>query len=405
MEQQFVFPPESERVRDAIQDFFFAHSRLRKDCDEWRQWFDRLAKRENTAPRELDLERLLAAGNSRFEEKQSRLLKQLHASANHFWQAKSEFEQALDGLPQEIVRKLEGLGNASWIARQRMVLDRIVEWYRYSQPAILDDVYYLPDYGRILAKLIEQPAPDPSDELAKLQTAMDELYSLRTGNPATKTITMNQPAEVIREPSQLLDGPVTVELSPHEMALLEAYLKQPGNRPTLRELSDRSNGRGESDRLRKLSKLTLIRNFNRELKRTNTPATVPPVAPEIPVEPTLEPPAKDEAKAPTKKKRSTQKGDGREKLISALTKHHQYADGSCLKMDPIGNNELARMVGVANRTASAFFKKFFKGHSKYCVLCNDPHRLVAAIKALNGEFRPSDFYSPPASNVAEQEDE
>ncbi|HWB14440.1 MAG TPA: hypothetical protein VG826_34760 [Pirellulales bacterium] len=72
-------------------------------------------------------------------------------------------------------------------------------------------------------------------------------------------------------------------------------------------------------------------------------------------------------KAPGKKrKRSTERGEGREKLISALTKHHAYANGGCLNLEPAGNNALARLA--------------------------DPHRLVTALKALNGEFRPRDFY-------------
>ena len=75
-------------------------------------------------------------------------------------------------------------------------------------------------------------------------------------------------------------------------------------------------------------------------------------------------------------KRSTERGEGRAKLIAALTKHHKYADGSCLNLDPIGNNELARLAGVSESTASAFFNKEFDGHTKYRAVCTDATRLV-----------------------------
>jgi hypothetical protein len=48
---------------------------------------------------------------------------------------------------------------------------------------------------------------------------------------------------------------------------------------------------------------------------------------------------------PTKSKRSTEKGEAQTKLIAALTKHHQYADGGCLNFEPTGNR--------IDRTASA----------------------------------------------------
>lgn len=106
-----------------------------------------------------------------------------------------------------------------------------------------------------------------------------------------------------------------------------------------------------------------------------------------------------------RRKRSTVKGEGRDKLIAALTKHHKYADGGGLNLEPIGNNELARLAEVRNSTASAFFSKEFKGHAKYRTLCADQHRLVAALKTLNGEFRPHDFYDARTPNDIELERE
>jgi len=41
-------------------------------------------------------------------------------------------------------------------------------------------------------------------------------------------------------------------------------------------------------------------------------------------------------------KKGVEKGGAKAKLIAALTQYHQYADGSCLNTEPIGNNELAR---------------------------------------------------------------
>lgn len=75
-------------------------------------------------------------------------------------------------------------------------------------------------------------------------------------------------------------------------------------------------------------------------------------------------------------------------LIAALTKHHQYADGGCLNLEPIGNNELARFAKVSQSTAKAFFDKEFKGHKKYQANCADATSLVTALKLLNQEFSP-----------------
>lgn len=114
-----------------------------------------------------------------------------------------------------------------------------------------------------------------------------------------------------------------------------------------------------------------------------------------------------ETGTPTKTKRSTERGEARAKLIAALTKHHQYADGVCLNQEPTGNNELARLAHVAKRTASAFFDKEFHGHSQYKILCRDRQRLVAALKLLNGEYSPYFLYgsSPPQKPTHQDDDE
>lgn len=87
-------------------------------------------------------------------------------------------------------------------------------------------------------------------------------------------------------------------------------------------------------------------------------------------------------------KRSTERGEGRAKLIAALTKHHQYDDGGCLNLEPIGNNVLASAAGVSASTASKFLKDNFQGDTKYRALCRDTRKLLAALKRLNGEFTP-----------------
>lgn len=113
---------------------------------------------------------------------------------------------------------------------------------------------------------------------------------------------------------------------------------------------------------------------------------------------------------PVKKKQSTAKGDAREKIIGALNKHHKYAEGSCLNLEPIGNNELARLAVVSESTASAFFKNEFNrgergGFAKYRVICRDAGRLADSLKALNGEFSPHDLYGRRPAGEDERDDE
>lgn len=106
-----------------------------------------------------------------------------------------------------------------------------------------------------------------------------------------------------------------------------------------------------------------------------------------------------------RKKRSTERGEGRTKLIAALTRHHQYANGGCLNLEPIGNNELARKAHVAKRTASRFFAKEFEGHRKYQNACTDAATLITAMKMLNDEFAPHILYGtkPPDKKIGDDE--
>lgn len=98
--------------------------------------------------------------------------------------------------------------------------------------------------------------------------------------------------------------------------------------------------------------------------------------------------ATSQGKRVVQAKRSTQKGDARTKIISALTTWHKYDGQSCLKTDPVGNNELARMAKVAESTASKFFSTEFGGRDKYLRACRNTTALIASLKTLNGEFQP-----------------
>lgn len=106
----------------------------------------------------------------------------------------------------------------------------------------------------------------------------------------------------------------------------------------------------------------------------------------------------------SRKKRSTERGEGQEKLVAAFTKHHRYADGGSLNSEPIGNNELAEAAGVAGSTASSFFKDNFKGYAKYRTLCRDVGKLTAALKMLNNEFAPHQLLGSASAELAAPEE-
>jgi hypothetical protein len=70
-----------------------------------------------------------------------------------------------------------------------------------------------------------------------------------------------------------------------------------------------------------------------------------------------------------------------------------YQEGGCLNLTPIGVNELARLAKVAPASASDFFKKQYKRHGTYKVLCpKDVAGLAASIKLLNGEYSPHQLF-------------
>jgi hypothetical protein len=190
---------------------------------------------------------------------------------------------------------------------------------------------------------------------------------------------------------RLLAGPNDAELSARELALLEAHLRQPVSLATIQQ-EKKATAYTSTEAVR--NKLTLIRDFNRDFQARGE-ADSPEKQSEA--RPT------DGPTAPNRK-RSTERGEGRAKVIAALTKHHQYADGSCLNLEPIGNNELAKAAGVSPSTASTFFNNEFEGHTKYKALCRNSGRLVAALKLLNNEFSPHDLYGRRPAGEDDRDD-
>jgi hypothetical protein len=108
--------------------------------------------------------------------------------------------------------------------------------------------------------------------------------------------------------------------------------------------------------------------------------------------------ANDQPTIRWRKKRSTSNGDAEAKIISALTAHHKYANGSCENWEPIGSNELARQAMVGKATVSRFFEKQF-GRGKYLAACADKTRLIHSLRMLNGELTPKILFAPHSDDA------
>ena len=104
-------------------------------------------------------------------------------------------------------------------------------------------------------------------------------------------------------------------------------------------------------------------------------------------------------------KRSTEKNEARIKIISGLTKHHGYQNGSCSNSEPVVGNQLARDVEVSNGSVSNFFKKEFGGHSKYRAVCHHSQKLVGALKLLNNEYTPNILFGRNPPNEGDAHDD
>jgi hypothetical protein len=109
--------------------------------------------------------------------------------------------------------------------------------------------------------------------------------------------------------------------------------------------------------------------------------------------------------SPPKRKRSTTRGEAREKIIAALTEHHQYSSNSCLNTEPIGVAELGKKATVSKSSVSEFFKVQFEGHIGYRKACRDVSGLVTSLKLLRGEFSPHLLFgrTPPGEGVDDDE--
>jgi hypothetical protein len=92
------------------------------------------------------------------------------------------------------------------------------------------------------------------------------------------------------------------------------------------------------------------------------------------------------SRGPGRPRLNQQPSDSETLLIAALTRHHQYNNGSCLNPAPVGNNELARMAKVVQSTCSLFFKQTFGNHKAYKVMCHKLDPLIAKLRYLNREL-------------------
>jgi hypothetical protein len=105
-------------------------------------------------------------------------------------------------------------------------------------------------------------------------------------------------------------------------------------------------------------------------------------------------------------KRSTAKGEAQDKIVAALTEHHQYAGGGCLNTEPIGVNELKERYDVSKASASRFFKKEFGSHAKYRnVYCRDDRYLLAALKKLNDEYTVDQLFGGAPTQHSKDDEE
>lgn len=107
--------------------------------------------------------------------------------------------------------------------------------------------------------------------------------------------------------------------------------------------------------------------------------------------------------SPKTDRHRTPPGGARVKLIAALTKHHKYAENSCLNQEPIGCRELAKLAGTGS--ATHFFNHFFGSYPQYRVQCGDVTKLILSLKMMNGELRPRDVFRSKQADDIEQPDE
>lgn len=145
--------------------------------------------------------------------------------------------------------------------------------------------------------------------------------------------------------------------------------------------------------------------FSRGVASTASSPTFTPEASSTPDDPGLQS-AERAAPKSVREKRSTEKGEAEAKLIAALAAHHQYSDGSCLNLQPVRNNALARLAGVDQGSATRFFKKHFQGRQKYARICQDPASLSRILGSFVGDMPAWKLFGrAPVSEGGRSEDE
>ncbi|MEW4452750.1 hypothetical protein AB1L30_08750 [Bremerella sp. JC817] len=100
-----------------------------------------------------------------------------------------------------------------------------------------------------------------------------------------------------------------------------------------------------------------------------------------------------------------QYSDAELRLIAALTNYHGYENGGISTFEPVGCRKLGKLAGVSRTAAYKFFRKYFDGHDRYKLQCNQPEKLTASMKLFNLEFSPKDFNSARTPADLEGEDD
>lgn len=104
-----------------------------------------------------------------------------------------------------------------------------------------------------------------------------------------------------------------------------------------------------------------------------------------------------------RQKGTTKKGGEDDDIIAALTAHHQYDNGHCRNMVPIGVRELEDTYQVKRDRATRFFKKHFGdkdsgsvwGHKNYKATCNrNREKIESWLKDLNRDYSPHPVIDP-----------
>lgn len=100
------------------------------------------------------------------------------------------------------------------------------------------------------------------------------------------------------------------------------------------------------------------------------------------------------AAQPTSQRKKAAPGEALSKIVPALAKWHEYDNGSALRTEPVGVNQLANLAVVASGSVSTFFVRRFGGHHVYKAKCIQEGAgfIVNSLRILLGEISPRDMY-------------